>query len=106
MALKKTWTVPSGTLIKASVLGSAVAQIASKFVPLAQNFVVENAYIKIANIHGDKNGMLLKYSVLVGADEVDSGYSSFVPSLSGSNFIAQGYEHMKTLPEFSNAQDC
>jgi hypothetical protein len=106
MALRKTWTVQAGTMIKASMLGVAASQIASKFVPLAQDFVVEDAYIKIANIHGDKNGMLLKYSVIVGANAIDDGYTSFVPFLQGNNFIAQGYDHLKTLPEFAGATDC
>jgi hypothetical protein len=106
MALRKTWTVQAGLMIKASVLGVAASQIASKFVALAQDFVVENAYIKIANIYGDKNRMLLKYSVIVGTTEIDSGHASFVPSLQGNNFIAQGYDHLKTLPEFAGATDC
>jgi hypothetical protein len=30
----------------------------------------------------------------------------FFPSLEGNNFIAQAYEHLKTLPEFEGAEDC
>ena len=31
---------------------------------------------------------------------------SFTPKLDGRNFIAQAYEHLKTLPEFTGAADC
>jgi hypothetical protein len=31
---------------------------------------------------------------------------SFAPDLNGKNFIAQAYEHLKTLPEFAGATDC
>jgi hypothetical protein len=30
----------------------------------------------------------------------------FTPNLEGANFIAQAYDHLKTLPEFSGAIDC
>jgi len=30
----------------------------------------------------------------------------FQPDLAGRNFIAQGYNHLKTLPEFAGAVDC
>jgi hypothetical protein len=106
MALRKTWTIPAGKIVKTSVLGGAASQIASKFVPLASELTVQNAYIKITNIHGGKDQLLVKYTVMIESDEVDSGHASFTPSLDGKNFIAQGYEYMKTLPEFINTQDC
>lgn len=37
--------------------------------------------------------------------QVDNKRYSFVPDLDGSNFIAQAYAHLKTLPEFSGATD-
>jgi hypothetical protein len=30
----------------------------------------------------------------------------FTHNLAGKNFIAQAYDHMKTLPEFAGATDC
>lgn len=31
---------------------------------------------------------------------------SFIPDLLGDNFIKQGYEYLKTLPEFADCIDC
>lgn len=106
MALQKTWIVPAKSIVKTSVLGNGVSQVASKFVPLANDLTVQNAYIKITKIHGGKENILVSYAVMFGSDEVDSGYASFLPSLEGKNFIAQAYDHLKTLPEFSGAIDC
>ena len=33
-------------------------------------------------------------------------FYTFQPDLEGPNFIAQAYEHLKTLPEFADAEDC
>jgi hypothetical protein len=106
MAFRKTWAVQPGSIVKTATLGIGASQIASKFVPLAQELTVENAYIKISNIHGNKNNLTIKYAVLSGADEISSGYESFTPTLDGTNFIAQAYNYLKTLPEFAGAQDC
>jgi hypothetical protein len=31
---------------------------------------------------------------------------AFTPTMTASNFIAQGYDYLKTLPEFADAVDC
>ena len=53
-----------------------------------------NASIEILN--AEKNRLLMQRSV------------SFAPSIDNgaANFIAQAYEHLKSLPEFAGAQDC
>jgi hypothetical protein len=38
--------------------------------------------------------------------KIASEQYSFVPEMKNSNFIAQAYEHLKTLPEFAGATDC
>ena len=40
------------------------------------------------------------------ADAIKHEQFNFVPNLEGQNFIAQAYEHLKTLPEFAGAEDC
>jgi hypothetical protein len=68
-----------------------------------------DCYIKIKRITGDKNNLLM--DVVFTKDNaqgefVHSFSCSFAPSLDGANFIKQGYEHLKTLPEFAGAKDC
>lgn len=31
---------------------------------------------------------------------------SFTPTMTGDNFIKQGYDYLKTLPEFEGCEDC
>lgn len=69
----------------------------------------KKTYARIEEISGTKS--LVKIVVGFyneGADGslVDRMSSSFVPDLCGPNFIKQGYEYLKTLPEFAGAVDC
>jgi hypothetical protein len=66
-----------------------------------------NAYIKVENIAGNKMQIRADVSVYKKADDqiIDKKYYAFVPSMN-HNFIAQAYEHLKTLPEFAGATDC
>ena len=67
-----------------------------------------DSYIKVESVSGTKYNM--DYEVVVACEkegEVLNTFSeTFVPTLDGSNFITQAYEHLKTLPEFSDAVDC
>lgn len=69
--------------------------------------VFPNAYIKVQSVTGGKERMT---AVVISFKEKDgfhlnSKSYNFVPNLE-SNFIAQAYEHLKTLPEFADAIDC
>lgn len=69
-----------------------------------------DAYTKIINVSGDK-----KYLTIQTATFDDLRLENtliyeehiFVPSVSenSNNFIKQGYEYLKTLPEYANAID-
>jgi len=68
-----------------------------------------SCYIKVNSISGGKDGLVAQ--VLYTKDSSDGEFvkiteHSFVPSLSGDNFIAQAYAHLKTLPAFAGAIDC
>ncbi len=71
---------------------------------------INNAYIRVDSISGGKNKITA--SVVVGKKTEDnfliaqSSNYSFVPNMNSSNFIAQAYDHLKTLPEFAGATDC
>ena len=72
------------------------------------------SYVKIASLNGTKE--LINFSVSYYKDTearnnnknaIKSNTFSFVPDLnSESNIFEQGYEHLKTLPEFIAAEDC
>jgi len=73
---------------------------------------LENCYWRVPSVNGSKNKVTASVSVLAIVDgeisnQIASREYSFTPSVgSGSkNFIAQAYEHIKSLPEFLDAED-
>ena len=83
-----------------------------KTLTLTNNFntetVLENVYIKVTRIEGSKLELTVEVSLLPkkGGEPYKVQRVTFVPDLNGSNFIAQAYQFLKTLPEFSDAVDC
>ena len=65
------------------------------------------AVCKITSINGDKIRLDINVSHVGDAARFERSYS-FKPSVvEGSpNFIEQAYLYLKTLPEFSGAEDC
>lgn len=68
-------------------------------------------YVMINHVNGNKE--MVKLNVLFYADStkeqiVQNKYYTFAPSVAdnSTNFIQQGYEYLKTLPEFADAVDC
>ena len=66
-------------------------------------------HIKIKAISGNKDNLVA--NVIFTKDSVEGEFVKvkdycFTPSLDGKNFIAQAYDHLKTLPDFSGATDC
>lgn len=76
---------------------------------LDESITFNKAYHRITRIDGDKN-LISFYVDVFKTNEATSSLSqtkhSFQPVLNGNNFIAQAYEHLKTLPEFAGATDC
>jgi hypothetical protein len=84
----------------------------TKTLTLIDNFkeevIFKNAYIKIDSITGNKKNLDVvvgKYKSS-GGEVLSKSAASFEPLLSDKNFIAQAYDHIKTLPEFAGATDC
>ena len=84
----------------------------SKNLSLTDNFgetvLISNAYIKVDKLSGNKSGLTVvvcKYKNDKTTFLTKNEYS-FTPILDGQNFIAQAYNHLKTLPEFAGATDC
>lgn len=74
----------------------------------------EKAYIRIDTLFGSKQALILNVKSYFSQETYESGKEpfeskdySFTPSVNdgSSNFIKQGYEHLKTLTEFENADD-
>lgn len=84
----------------------------SKTLELKNNFgevsVFNNSYIKVKRILGGKESMTAEVGFFKAADgqELKSENYAFSPNLSGKNFIAQAYDHLKTLEEFADASNC
>ena len=69
------------------------------------------SYAMIQKVIGDKNKISLQ--VVFYADNskeqaIEYKQYTFIPSVAdgSANFIQQGYEYLKTLPEFADAIDC
>ena len=67
-----------------------------------------NAYIKVDLLNGSKTEMRVAIGFYKQKDgqKINSQQATFIPNLSGANFIAQAYDHLKTMPEFAGAVDC
>lgn len=73
-----------------------------------KDVVLEDVYIKVAEVSGDKTDMTAKVELLGGVEGSKLHDTSYVfqHKLTGVNVIAQAYEYLKTLPEFADATDC
>lgn len=104
MALKKSWLVK----LKYQLCNKPLSAIAEQFVTVDKT--VDNSYIKIQDIAGDK--AVLNMTVVVLSEDKVEEYDrlsyTFTPSVDegSSDFIKQGYEYLKTLSEFAGATDC
>ena len=69
---------------------------------------ISNGYVKVIQVSGAKENMEFSAAYKIDANNNPLVYKNFnfVPDLQGSNFIAQAYNYLKTLPEFDGAVDC
>ena len=66
-----------------------------------------SAYVKVVEVNGDKNQIVAKVNFKGEDQQFSKQYVVPVSTENGaSNFIAQVYDHLKTLEEFSGAVDC
>ena len=66
-----------------------------------------SAYVKVVNIKGDKNEIVASVNFKGDTHQFNKQYQVPVSvETNAPNFIAQVYEHLKTLPEFAGAEDC
>lgn len=96
MALTKTYRVAGTETVK-----TEFGVISTKEVTVN----LQNAYIKVNTVTGDKENVTATVSTKIG-EIVKTKFYRFVPDMNGSNYIKQAYEYLKTLPEFADASDC
>lgn len=72
---------------------------------------IDDAYHRVVGVSWSKTSVC-GFSVAsfatgqVGEAPFALNSHEFKPTVEGDNFIAQAYEHLKTLPEFADAVDC
>ena len=72
-----------------------------------KSLVFENCYFRVSSVSGNKYNLIVKVDAIYSQKEIISSQDYvFEPSMNGSNFIKQAYDHLKTLPEFVGATDC
>lgn len=69
-----------------------------------------DCYIRLKNVFTDKVSGTLQYDILRDNSDfvIETRQAYFEPDMSirYANIWTQGYEHLKTLPEFAGAIDC
>jgi len=68
--------------------------------------IVQDAYLRVDKIEGNKTVMSCVVNAYSENVIIDTKQHSFVIDVNGENFIKQAYLHLKTLPEFADAEDC
>lgn len=83
-------------------------------ISLPSGINLKDAYFKIYSLSGNKDLVNLNIQIYVSKEKCDNqgipvaGNSySFTPdlSLTGKNFLEQGYDYLKSHPDFKNAID-
>lgn len=84
----------------------------SKKINLTNGVILTQAYIKIISVSGNKHECRIDVGLFVSEEYTDNKYVeirgySFTPNLdtASDNFIKQGYDYLKTLPEYEGAID-
>jgi len=70
--------------------------------------IISDCYIKVSTINGDKHKVMIDVHYKADSDSppIYAYTFAYTPDLEGGNFIAQGYNYLKTLDQFQGAIDC
>jgi len=97
MALRKILTLEGKVIVQ-----TPIGEIDS-----GTQTVPVSAYIKVVAISGNKEKISANVSFKGETHSFNKNYELAASVEDGSsNFIAQVYDHLKTLPEFDGAVDC
>ncbi len=90
-----------------NISGKVTIQTPMGIIEDGEKSVAFLTYIKVTSISGTKNEVNALVSFTSDDKSFFNQYQVPVSVSSDSpNFIAQVYEHLKTLPEFSGAENC
>jgi hypothetical protein len=90
-----------------SIDGKVVVKTAMGDIEEGTRSLSFSTYIKVTSISGTKNEVNALVSFTSDEKSFFNQYQIPVSVEAGApNFIAQVYEHLKTLPEFSGAENC
>jgi autotransporter translocation and assembly factor TamB len=91
--------------IKSSKVVQAWAEIDGVRVSLGDQAINAELYVKVNLVEASKESGVAHLLISAnGSAQMQS--QNFKINLDGKNFIAQAYDHLKTLPEFAGATDC
>jgi hypothetical protein len=96
MALSKVITITGSSFVRGQDGDVEMGQAQHSF----------DGYIKVESLSGNKDYQSARVVFKDKEKIIFMKSYGFKPSLDGVNFIAQAYSFLKTLPEFSGAQDC
>lgn len=75
-----------------------------------KKFLIKDCYCRIEQLNGGKGSIEFKLYIYDANIEnlIEVRTYSFIPSIieDSDNFIKQGYEYLKTLPDFADSLDC
>jgi hypothetical protein len=87
--------------------GKVIIQTSIGIIENGTERVSFSAYVKVVSIDGNKDQVNANVNFKSNAHQFNKQYLIPVSVEAGSsNFIAQVYEHLKTLEEFVGAEDC
>jgi len=87
--------------------GKVVVQTAMGNIEEGTRSISLPTYIKVSSVNGTKTEISALVSFTSGDKNLFKQYQIPMSVEAGSvNFIAQAYNHLKTLPEFAGATDC
>jgi hypothetical protein len=87
--------------------GKAIIQTPMGLIENGTQRVSFSAYVKVINITGNKSEVNASVNFKSDVQQFTKQYQVSVSVEPGApNFIAQVYAHLKTLPEFADAEDC
>jgi hypothetical protein len=72
------------------------------------NVTFPDCYVRVTFVESTKESSKVTYGIFNASKEDLLSKREFISShnLDSKNFIAQEYDHMKTMPEFAGAIDC
>jgi hypothetical protein len=66
---------------------------------------IDSLYCKISKVSGNKEKIVFVLDYTKDGTCYEKMKFSFIPDVDDFNYLKQGYEHLKTLPEFADAVD-